>query len=75
VPYIPAGRPKQICSANRFGTVFAFEFLAALRLLFTLADALRLEQMQRQGKPNMKSLAAKPAANRKLKQSKTGNIG
>jgi hypothetical protein len=54
--------------------VAILEFFPANCLLFLLADALRLKQMQRQGKPNMKSLAAKPAANRELEQSKTGNI-
>jgi hypothetical protein len=63
------------CSGNRLRIlVFAFVFLSPDGLFLTLANALRLKEVERQGKSDIEPLAAQPAANRKLKQSQTGNV-
>ena len=64
------------CLGNRFRIVLAFIFFVAERILFfSLAHALRLQQMQGQGDSHMEALSAQTAANWKLQQSETRKIG
>jgi len=61
---------------NRFRVALAFEFLLSLDFeIFSFANALRLQEMKREGESHVKPLPAQLAANRELKQGQTRNIG
>jgi hypothetical protein len=55
--------------------VFALVFAVPVSFFLALANPLRLQQMESQGKTYIKALTAEPAANWKLQQSQSGNVG
>ena len=55
-----------MCSDDGFGIVFGFIFLAPSGFIFPFADALRLKQMKRERKADVKAFPAEPAPDWKL---------
>jgi hypothetical protein len=64
------------CSDSRSRVVFvlAFVSIAPHYFIFLFADALRLQQMERERKSHVEAFPAKPAPNGELEQSETGQI-
>jgi len=57
-----------------FRLVIAFIFFPAKRGILFFANALRLQQVQRQRNSHVKTLPAKAAAYGELQKSQTGNV-